>query len=299
VTEERYDLVESRRSVRELYPVLLDAHGNVIDGFHRLRAEPDWRTETLEHIRTPTQLCLARIIANTHRRSVSREERAQQINDLARNLVEHDGVEKDELLSTIAELTTFSDDYVRRLLSDDYKLRPGVGGGAHEPVGLSPTEREEFDGALRGLGITVPTEAPRQGSEAEPLGISEEGIAEETQADLTESASDGEFKAEDYAREYFRSYPRPDEDFLAWELCRRFGVSDALAREIISEVKKERAGPRRAPREGSRFETRAPTCRCPLCGREGADRNTILMAVEDPELSQLTLTEFVEEGLRR
>lgn len=39
-----YDLKESKSGVRELYPVLYDAHGNGIDGFHRLEA----RLEELE-----------------------------------------------------------------------------------------------------------------------------------------------------------------------------------------------------------------------------------------------------------
>ncbi len=104
--EERYDLAASKWSVHELYPMLKDVHGNVIDGFHRLRADPNWRTETLEHIKTPTQLVLARIIANTHRRSVSREEREEQINELARCLMENEKIPREGLISIIAELTT-------------------------------------------------------------------------------------------------------------------------------------------------------------------------------------------------
>jgi len=122
LTEERYDLKESKRSIRELYPVLRDAHGNVIDGFHRLEIDPAWHDEILYWIKTPTQLWLARIIANTHRRKVSREERAQQILELAKSLVENDKVPKEEIVSTIAELTTFTERYVRELLPDEYKM---------------------------------------------------------------------------------------------------------------------------------------------------------------------------------
>jgi len=48
---EVYNLAETRRSVDELYPVLLDAHGNLIDGNSRLDAAPGWRTETGEEPR--------------------------------------------------------------------------------------------------------------------------------------------------------------------------------------------------------------------------------------------------------
>jgi len=41
-----YDLKISEK-IGQLYPVLVDAEGNVIDGFHRLEADPKWRTEKL------------------------------------------------------------------------------------------------------------------------------------------------------------------------------------------------------------------------------------------------------------
>jgi hypothetical protein len=304
--EERYDLTESRRSVRELYPVLLDAHGNVIDGYHRLRADPEWRTETLEHIRTPTQLVLARIIANTHRRSVSREEREEQINELAKCLQENENVPGEGLISTIADLTTFSDDYVRRLLSDDYKLRPGVGGGAHASVGLSPTQREEFDETLRNIGIVVPRGTPgppgldaiSEGEAPEPGPEPEEQAAAMA---LSEDEAPAQPSALDYAREHFRRYLKPDEDFLAWDLCRKYGVSDREARRIIADVKAEKTStpePRRT--QLVHHEPQAPTCRCPLCGRDGADKLLILANfVEDTIMAQMTLFDFVTEAFKQ
>ena len=56
MSAEAYSLDATRRYVRELYPVLLDAHGNVIDGNSRLDSYPNWRTEKLSHIETPAQL---------------------------------------------------------------------------------------------------------------------------------------------------------------------------------------------------------------------------------------------------
>jgi len=117
---EGYDLQKSKKSVHELYPVLKDAHGNVIDGFHRLEADPNWKTETLEHIKTPAQLALARIISNTHRRSMSREERKLQIVALAKELIK-EGLPREKVVPTIAELAAFTDAYIRMLLSDEYK----------------------------------------------------------------------------------------------------------------------------------------------------------------------------------
>jgi hypothetical protein len=136
---EGYDLAKSKKSVHELYPVIKDAHGNVIDGFHRLEADLNWKTETLEQIKTPAQLALARIIANTHRRSISKEERKLQLVTLAEELVK-EGLSKDNVIMTIVDLTTFSEQYVRKMLPDIYKQRPGVGGGS---VKLSFTQDHE------------------------------------------------------------------------------------------------------------------------------------------------------------
>jgi hypothetical protein len=141
---EGYDLQRSKKAVSELYPVIKDAHGNVIDGFHRLDADPNWKTETIATITTPLQLALARIVANTHRRSVSKEERKLQLVTVAEELVK-EGVAKEQVIPTMVELTTFSEDYLRRMLPDEYKKRPGVGGGAHESVGLSPTHEHVPD----------------------------------------------------------------------------------------------------------------------------------------------------------
>ena len=280
--EERYDLTESRRSVRELYPVLLDAHGNVIDGFHRLRADPEWRTETLEHIRTPTQLVLARIIANTHRRAISREEREEQINELARCLLEGENVPREELISTIAELTTFSDDYIRRLTSDDYKLRPGVGGGAHASVGLSPTQREEFDEALQNIGVMVPRGTPG------PPDL--DAISEE---EAPAKSIDG------YIADYFRRYNRPDEEFLVWDLQQKYDVSEEEALRHLREFKEPKKPQVRSERP-TYEPLQSPTCRCPLCGRDGADKLLILANfVEDANMAQLTLFDFITEALKR
>jgi len=77
-----YDLKKSEK-IGQLYPVLLDAKGNVIDGLHRLEADPNWRTEELSKINTEEKLLIARCVANWHRRQISREEKEKWINDLA------------------------------------------------------------------------------------------------------------------------------------------------------------------------------------------------------------------------
>ncbi len=283
MTEERYDLRESKRSVRELYPVLRDAHGNVIDGFHRLEIDPTWHDEILPWIKTPTQLALARIIANTHRRTVSREERAAQIRELAKSLMDHDGVAKEEIVSTIAELTTFSEIYVRSLLPDEYKIRPGVGG---RPVNLRfiPDETSVTQ-------ITVPTGTPEP-----PTGNTTPDTREKL-PDEGAPATLAKKTPEEYVANYFSRYLRPDEDFLAWELCRMYRISEEKAKDLIEKFKARRQAKRKTRRAFA--EPKTPTTRCPLCLRDGADRNLILARVEDPDVAQTTLAEFIAEAMRR
>jgi len=72
--EEEYSLKESAEGVGELVPVIKDAYGNVIDGFHRLRVDPNWPAIRLTRIDDPIKLELARLAVNYCRRRVPKEE---------------------------------------------------------------------------------------------------------------------------------------------------------------------------------------------------------------------------------
>ncbi len=82
--EAPYSLATSGEGLGELYPVLMDAHGNVIDGFHRLGENPKWHTEVRPQIDTPVKLQLAMLAANFNRRKVSPEEIAQRVTFLVK-----------------------------------------------------------------------------------------------------------------------------------------------------------------------------------------------------------------------
>jgi hypothetical protein len=72
--ESEYDLDSSVKGLGKLVPVLKDAHGNVIDGFHRQKIDPSWPVVTVEAIDDPTKLALARLATNFCRRKVPVEE---------------------------------------------------------------------------------------------------------------------------------------------------------------------------------------------------------------------------------
>ena len=66
------DLKALSKHVGKLYPILLDRHGNVIDGRHRLAADESWPKIRLEHIETEEDRLLARLITNVCRGEVSK-----------------------------------------------------------------------------------------------------------------------------------------------------------------------------------------------------------------------------------
>jgi len=143
-----YDLKKSRK-IGQLYPVLLDSEGNVIDGFHRLEADSNWRTEKLSEIDTEEKLLLARCVANWHRRQVSREEKEEWINGLA-GIYEKQGLKvrskggRNEIMAKIMEVTGLSDKAVGVYLHEQYKQKPPYDVEKRQPV-IPASERIEHD----------------------------------------------------------------------------------------------------------------------------------------------------------
>ncbi len=123
---------ESTKTVGELYPVLLSKDGKVIDGFHRLEDNPDWKTETLEHIDSEEKLLLARAISNWHRRSIEKDEKEKWINGLAKVYQEQGykirgqhpvdgGPPRNELVEKIANETGLNRNTITRHLASEFK----------------------------------------------------------------------------------------------------------------------------------------------------------------------------------
>ena len=76
-----YNLKESAKRIGRLIPVLTDAKGNIIDGIHRKKADPDWEEMRLDSIDNETKLTLARAIANWDRRKMSKGEKTGLLED--------------------------------------------------------------------------------------------------------------------------------------------------------------------------------------------------------------------------
>ena len=67
----KQELKSSSKRIGQLYPILVDYYGNIIDGKHRFSADRKWKRTILEGIKTEKDRLIARIIGNNLRRTVS------------------------------------------------------------------------------------------------------------------------------------------------------------------------------------------------------------------------------------
>ena len=121
------ELKASSKRVGRLYPILLDKHGNVIDGLHRFEADENWPKIVLENIETVKEKLIARLISNVCRRHVSAEEKSEILGRLG-EVYFNEGVEPGKIAYEIAEETGMSYRWVMKYLPDKLKARPGLGG---------------------------------------------------------------------------------------------------------------------------------------------------------------------------
>jgi len=114
------ELGTSSKRIGQLYPILMDYHGNIIDGEHRYDADEGWRTMRLDHIRTERDRIIARIVSNICRRSVPRKEKTELLSRLG-EIYLNEGVEPGRIAYKIAEETGMSYTWVMKYLPDRFK----------------------------------------------------------------------------------------------------------------------------------------------------------------------------------
>jgi len=72
-------LRESEKLIGQLYPVLTDEEGNVLDGQHRLKANPNWRREIVKGVDSERKRAMIRLHANWHRRRTQPDQVLEEI----------------------------------------------------------------------------------------------------------------------------------------------------------------------------------------------------------------------------
>ena len=136
-SSDEYDLSLSKQKLGELIPILTDAHGNIIDGFHREQIDPNWTKVKAEHIIDPVQLAMARLAANVCRRRVPAEEKTR----LLGNIAELTGWSAEQIAEALGMSYQWVTKYLPSEFKDKEKVMAGQMGGA--------TIRERYEFALQ------------------------------------------------------------------------------------------------------------------------------------------------------
>lgn len=76
-------LQSSHKKYGQLYPILVDAEGNIIDGFHRIKVNPNWEKRKLDWVKTDVDRIKIGMIANFDRREITTEEITKKLGELA------------------------------------------------------------------------------------------------------------------------------------------------------------------------------------------------------------------------
>mgnify|MGYP000123674063 CR=1 FL=1 len=81
------DLRASMEAVGQIYPVIKDLHGDIIDGNHRKRVDPNWKEVTLP-VKDRLVALRIKVHLNLMRRRISKEEKEEWIRECRRLLQE-------------------------------------------------------------------------------------------------------------------------------------------------------------------------------------------------------------------
>jgi hypothetical protein len=111
------NLKRSRELLGELDEVIVDQNGQPIDGIHRLKAYPGWKTRTVQVDRKTA--ILLRLHRN-YRRTVSKEETKAMLHELALAL-KNEGVPEEQVANEVVKLSPYSPQYTLSLLPKKFK----------------------------------------------------------------------------------------------------------------------------------------------------------------------------------
>lgn len=112
-------LRRSREQIGELDEVLITPSGEVIDGKHRLKAYPGWKTRVVQV--DELNAIIQRVHRNIHRKP-SVKETKEAIVSLALAL-EKAGTPPEFLVDEIKKHLPYSEDYIRRMLPAKFKRK--------------------------------------------------------------------------------------------------------------------------------------------------------------------------------
>lgn len=119
-------LQKSIRKIGQLYPILVDENGEIIDGNHRAEGNPDAEKKIIK-VKNRYEALMVR--GNAHyRRRVPQEETQQLIVEMAKE-AEKMGTPRSEIAKQLVEDLPFSERYIVSLLPTEYKNQQKVEAG--------------------------------------------------------------------------------------------------------------------------------------------------------------------------
>ena len=154
-------LKKSKDVIGHIYPVVVKKGTlEIVDGKHRKQVDPAWPEKEVEFPDKKSEI-LFRMHAN-YRRKISRKERRAEMLLLA-SILEEEGVPRERMVSKLAEITPFSERYVRMLLPSKYKVTEK----RHKTVHKRTESDEEIFPHPRTVTEDTETVAPSEASAVE------------------------------------------------------------------------------------------------------------------------------------
>jgi len=129
MSEEEFSLESLKKSeavVKEIYPIIVNQEGKILDGLHRSKIKSDWHKKTVE-TKNRIEEILVRLHAH-HRRRPTREETQALVLELAQEL-EKSGVPKENISTELIRVLPYSESYIQHLLPLEYKKPEKVEAG--------------------------------------------------------------------------------------------------------------------------------------------------------------------------
>jgi len=114
------ELKSTSERIGQLYPILVDFYGNIVDGQHRFDANPKWTKMQLNHIKTKKDRIIAKIISNNVRRYVCKEEKRKLMGELG-DIFLREGIAVGKIAYEISSVTGMSYRWVMKYLPNTFK----------------------------------------------------------------------------------------------------------------------------------------------------------------------------------
>lgn len=115
---------KSAEKVGQIYPIILDINNQVVDGQHRKEADPNWKTQKRDDIKTVKDRLKVRLVSNHARKSSIPETWKEDLGEMAKQYT-NEGLGPGEIGKEIAKETGLPYRTIMKYLPNEYKRSEG------------------------------------------------------------------------------------------------------------------------------------------------------------------------------